>query len=444
MGVPDDTLVESVIAAARPLTATGDLAELIDAIGDARLVLIGEATHGTHDFYRLRARLTQHLIRDHDFTAIAAEADWPNAYRANRYVHGHGRDPDAATSLSGFRRFPTWMWRNGDVLELLGWLRAHNERRPLAGRCGFYGLDLYSLHSSIGHVLRYLEEVDPAAARRARYRYGCFEDLAEEPQAYGYAAQFDLGRRCEDEVVAQLVDQIRHRAALAAQGDDDEAAFDAEQNARVVANAEEYYRGMFSRRVSSWNLRDTHMADTLDALLVHLDRRAPSGRAKVVVWAHNSHVGDARATEAGDAGEIDIGQLMRERHPGDAVLIGFSTYTGTVTAASEWDGPAEHMRVVPGLAGSWEDVLHRARIPRFWLVPAELEGAARPRLHRAIGVIYRPDTERISHYFHTRLDAQFDILIHLDHTRAVEPLEAIALPSTGEVREPPETYPTGV
>jgi erythromycin esterase-like protein len=354
-------------------------------------------------------------------------------------VRGASDDPDAAAALGGFERFPAWMWRNADILDFVGRLRAHDERADVPA--GFYGLDVYSLHRSIERVLAYLDRVDPEAARRARWRYGCFEDKAEDPEAYGFAARFGLGKSCEDEAVAQLVEQIAHRR----RGDGDLDAFDAEQNARVVAGAEAYYRAMFGRRISSWNLRDTHMVDTLDALAAQLERR--TGRpAKIVVWAHNSHLGDARATEMGDQGELNLGQLVRERHAGETYAIGFSTYGGSVTAASEWDAPAERKHVRPGLARSWEHVFHHARIPRFVVFPSDLvdAGADAPRLQRAIGVIYRPESERVSHYDHVRLPDQFDAVIHLDQTRAVEPLEPIALPPPEELAEPPETFPSGV
>ena len=441
-----ERLAWAIEAAAHPLRVPDDFDPLLELIGGASLVLIGEASHGTHEFYRFRAELTRRLIVEKGFTAVAAEADWPDAYRVNRYVRGlAGADPDAVDALGDFRRFPAWMWRNADVLDFIGWLRELNDRLDPAARIGFYGLDLYSLHSSIAAVLSHLDRIDPEAARRARYRYACFEDLAEDPQGYGYAAGFGLARPCEEEVVAQLRDLVARRS-LALRRDGmaaEDEGFEVEQNARVVKNAEAYYRSMFRGRVSSWNLRDTHMADTLDELRAHLGRRQE--RPRIVVWAHNSHVGDARATDMGIVGEIDIGQLARERHPGDAILIGFTTYSGTVTAASDWGGPAEHKQVRPALPGSYEALFHQVNIPRFSLVLrdlGEVTGALRvPRLHRAIGVIYRPETERISHYLHARLPLQFDAIVHIDQTRAVEALERIAEWQPGEA---PETYPTGV
>jgi len=447
MAASDGMLIDAIATTAHPLVdSMEDFDPILDLVGDARVVLIGEATHGTHDFYHQRAQLTQRLILEKGFCAVAAEADWPQAYRVNRYVRGIGKDTEAFEALDDFKRFPAWMWRNADVLEFVAWLREHNDRAAdPAKKVGFYGLDLYSLHASIAAVLEYLDKVDPEAAGRARYRYACFEHFGEDPQTYGYATSFGLREDCEREAVLQLVELRRHRQELLARGGlaAEDEAFEAEQNARVVKNAEEYYRSMFEGRVSSWNLRDRHMSDTLDALLAHFDRRL--GRAKIAVWAHNSHVGDARATQMGEAGEINIGQLARERHPGEARLIGFSTYTGTVTAASEWGGPAERKQVRPALPGSYEGLFHRTGASKFLLTLGDLGEAAgglrESHLQRAIGVVYLPGTERVSHYFHARLPSQFDALMHLDETRALEPLERTATWERGEL---PETYPTGM
>jgi erythromycin esterase-like protein len=440
-------LVETIRRSAQPLTgAAQDYAGLLELIGDARLVLIGEASHGTHEFYHQRAQLTKQLIREKGFIAVAVEADWPDAYRINRYVRGVGDGATAIDALAGFKRFPTWMWRNTDVLDFVGWLRAHNEQaRGRATQVGFYGLDLYSLYGSVEAVLGYLAKVDPEAAERARYRYGCFDHFGEDTQAYGYAAGFGITDSCEDEVVNQLVELQRRANEYAARDGRvaEEEYFFAEQNARLVKNAEQYYRTMFGGRISSWNLRDRHMAETLDALVSHLKRR--EGDAKLVVWEHNSHLGDARATEMGQAGELNVGQLARERYGRDAVLIGLTTYAGSVTAATDWDAPAERKQVRPALPGSYEALFHEVRIPRFAL-PLRDSGALadalrEPRLERAIGVIYRPESERASHYFHARLADQFDAVVHFDQTRAVEPLERTAKWQPGE---PAETFPHGV
>jgi len=446
MANPDEILIDAIAETARPMAgAANDFDPILELAGNARVVLIGEASHGTDEFYERRAELTKRLIVEKGFRGVAAEADFPDAWRVNRFVRGTGSDTGAVEALSDFQRFPSWMWRNADVLDFVGWLREHNDRiGDASAKAGFYGLDLYSLHTSIAAVLDYLDKADPEAAKRARYRYSCFEHFGEDPQTYGYATSFGLSPDCEREVVNQLVEMQRRREELASRGGgDDDELFAAEQNARVVRDAEEYYRAMFEGRVSSWNLRDMHMAETLDALLAHLDKKG--GRSKLVVWAHNSHVGDARATQMGEAGEINIGQLARERYPGQALLLGFSTYTGTVTAASEWGAPAERKRVRPALRESYEALFHRTGARNFLLDLRELGEAAgglrEPRLERAIGVIYLPQTERVSHYFQSRLPSQFDLLMHFDETRAVEPLERTAGWVRGEL---PETYPTGM
>jgi erythromycin esterase-like protein/adenine/guanine phosphoribosyltransferase-like PRPP-binding protein len=423
----------------------GQYDALIDGIGDARVVLLGEATHGTHEFYRERAFITRRLIVEKGFDGVAIEADWPDTYRINRYVRGTGPDEDAVDALGDFGRFPTWMWRNADVLDFVGWLRAHNDTQPADRRAGVYGLDLYSLRASMQAVLAYLDKVDPAAARAARLRYGCFDQFGDEMQQYGYAAASGLAPSCEREAVSQLTDLHRRRADYASR--DGRVAADefffAEQNARLVKNAEQYYRTMFAGRVESWNVRDRHMTETLAELLRFLDRTRAG--ARLVVWAHNSHLGDARATEMGEGGELNVGQLMRETLGARAVLVGFMTNTGTVTAATEWDGPAHRRHVRPALAGSYEQVFHETGIPRFLLpLRTDLDLASalgRPRLERAIGVLYLPESERRSHYFHARLPEQFDYVLHFDETRAVEPLERSALWQTGEVAE---TYPSGL
>jgi erythromycin esterase-like protein/predicted phosphoribosyltransferase len=431
---------------ARPLK--GDPAQydaLIEGIGDARVVLLGEATHGTHEFYRERAFITRRLITEKGFTAVAVEADWPDAYRINRFIRGTSTDEESIQALADFGRFPTWMWRNADVLDFVGWLRTHNEAQPPDRRTGFYGLDLYSLRASMQAVLSYLDKVDPDAARRARGRYGCFDQFGEEMQQYGYAASFGIHPSCEREVITQLLELHRQRSEYASR--DGRVAADeffyAEQNARLVKNAEEYYRTMFGGRADSWNLRDRHMVDTMDELMRFLDRGLSN--ARVVVWAHNSHLGDARATEMSERGELNVGQLVRERHGAKAVLVGFTTYAGTVTAASEWDGLAHRKHVRPALAGSYERLFHEVRIPRFLLpLRSDLDLAsalAEPRLERAIGVLYVPETERASHYFHARLPQQFDFVLHFDETRAVEPLERGALWEAGDVAE---TFPSGL
>jgi erythromycin esterase-like protein/predicted phosphoribosyltransferase len=441
-----DPAVDVIRRRAQPLTGGArDYDALLDGIGDARVVLIGEATHGTHEFYRHRALITGRLIREKGFGAVAVEADWPDAYRVNRYVRGVGPDRDAVESLSDFQRFPAWMWRNADVLDFIGWLRAHNEQQPEAARAGFYGLDLYSLRASAQAVLAYLKKVDPDAADRARRTYACFDRFGGELQAYARVAGSGLTRSCEQEVVSELV-ELRRRAADYAARDGRIAAdeyFVAEQNARIVRNAEAYYRTMLAGRVQSWNLRDRHMADTLRELRQFLDRSRPGIR--IVVWAHNSHLGDARATELTHGGELNLGQLVRQEFGADAVLVGLTTHTGTVTAAADWDGPALRRHVRPSLPGSYERLFHATGLARFLLplrTDSELQAVLRPpRLERAIGVVYVPETERRSHYFHATLADQFDYVLHFDETRAVEPLERTAAWETADVAE---TFPSGL
>ena len=426
---------------------TTDYDALMETIGDATIVCIGEASHGTHEFYRERAKITKRLIDEKGFHAVAVEADWPDAYRVNRFVRAISDDETANEALSGFKaRFPTWMWRNADVLDFTGWLRGFNDSvKDETQKVGFYGIDLYSLFSSIGAVIDYLEQVDPEGASQARRRYACFDHFGDEAQAYGYATAAGIAQSCQDAVVTQLTELRRRAAELVNQsGLPPDEFFYAEQNARLVANAEEYYRSMFGGRVSSWNLRDRHMAQTIDALVGHLSKT--HGAAKVVVWAHNSHLGDARFTEMGRQGELNVGQLVRDRYDDDAVLIGFSTYSGTVTAADDWDRPALRKSVRPGLRGSYEELFHEISPTAYYftfrgksVASAELDGE---RLQRAIGVIYRPETERQSHYFHARLPYQFDAMIHFDETRAVEPLEET--PAWQTAADPPETYPSGV
>ncbi|HEX4947790.1 MAG TPA: erythromycin esterase family protein [Blastocatellia bacterium] len=446
----DTTTLMLVNTFAHLLTgAMADYDPLLEMIGDASFVLLGEASHGTHEFYRERAQITKRLIQEKGFTAVAVEADWPDAYRVNRYVRGVSDDQDAEESLGGFERFPQWMWRNAEILDFVGWLRNYNDHLgPNAQKIGFYGLDLYSLFTSIEAVLDYLDKVDPEGAQRARGRYACFDHFQEDSQRYGYAAGFNLSPSCEGEAIAQLV-ELQRRAAELASRDGRVAAdefFFAEQNARLVKNAEEYYRTMFRGRVSSWNLRDRHMAETLHALAAYLTtQQQPAKPARIVVWEHNSHLGDARATEMGERGEWNLGQLAREQYGRDAVLVGFTTHHGTVTAASDWGGAAERKKVRPALPHSVEQLFHETELPRFLLVMRENEKLAASlhsqRLERAIGVIYRPETERQSHYFYARLSEQFDAVLHFDETRAVEPLARTPKWEQGEV---PETFPSGL
>jgi erythromycin esterase-like protein len=398
--------------------------------GDADLVLLGEATHGSSEFYRARAAITRQLIRDHGFNIVAVEADWPDAQRIDRYVRHHSPEPSRAAA---FARFPSWMWRNVEVLEFADWLRNENEHRPGKDRVEFRGLDIYSLSNSISAVLAYLNRVDPGAAKEARRRYGCLTPWQEEPSRYGHYALMG-GETCEKEVSGQLVALLKKRLAYAAM--DGEHFFDAAQNARIVRAAEQYYRVMYHGARESWNLRDRHMFDTLQMILAH--RKG----AKAVVWAHNSHIGNAAATSMGWEGEFNIGELCRAAFGHGLVAIGFGTDRGTVAAASDWDSPMEVKNVLPARQDSFEYLFRRtghARALFDWRNRPDLRALlADPRLERAIGVVYRPDTELLSHYFQAVLSDQFDALVWFETSRAVTPLE----PGHGEGRA--ETYPFGL
>ena len=438
------------------IVLTGDATgfdAIVRKIGDARIVLLGEATHGTHEFYAYRAEISKRLICEKGFDAIAVEADWPDALCVSRTVHhleddlaGKSADP-GAQALRGFARFPRWMWRNTDVLAFVEWLHAHNAAVGSRDESvGFFGLDLYSLRTSMDAVVRYLDKTAPELANEARHRYGCFDHLADDPQNYGYAVVSGRRESCEEETVRQLVAMAAEAGKMQQEQQRNiDELFYAQQNARVVRNAERYYRTMFKGRNESWNARDTHMADTLEALCEHIARR--KGRpARVVVWAHNSHLGDARATEASARGEINLGQLTRERFgTTETFLLGFTTHTGTVAAASDWDCPPQRKRVRPSHSDSVERLFHDAGFGDILLPmrsrPKLAESLSRPLLERAIGVIYRPETERYSHYFHVRLNEQFDAVVHLDETRAVEPLDQ---PVAWSHEELPETFPSGL
>ena len=445
--MPHKSELEKIRQHARPLTGTSpDLDGLLEMIGNASVVLLGESSHGTHEFYDLRAHLTKRLILEKDFNALAVEADWPDAYRVNRFVRGESTDHDAVDALAGFERFPSWMWRNADVLDFIGWLKDHNEHVYSSDhQVGFYGLDLYSLHKSMNEVIAYLQSRDPAEAAKARSLYGCIDRYGHDPQNYGLLASSGQGKTCRDEVIQQLVNlrakEVEYLTLDGASAADE--YFFAEQNALLVKNAENYYRKMYRSYVSSWNLRDEHMMEMLVKLIAHLQTQ--NGSAKMIVWAHNSHIGDARATEMSWRGELNIGQLARQAFPGQCRLIGFTTYTGTVTAASGWHLPAERKLVVPGLEGSYEKLFHQVGIPDFWLdftgSDSAVEVMQKPHLERAIGVVYVPESERQSHYFEANLANQFDAVIHHDLTRAVEPLERT---SAWQPDEAPESFPAGL
>lgn len=437
-------LIASIREQARPLTGgDNDYDEFMDLIGSVPIVLLGE---GTHEFYQQRVQITKRLILEKGFNAVAVEADWPDAYRVNRFVRGEGHDAIAAESLGGFQRFPAWMWRNADILDFVGWLKEHNDRLNLpTEKVGFYGLDLYSLHKSMDEVIRYLERVDPAEAHRARIRYACMDRYGPDPQNYGLLVSSGVSEGCRREIAKQL--QSLHEKEVEYLAQDGAAAADelffAQQNARLVKNAELYYRKMFRPDVSAWNLRDEHMMEMLVEIVAHCNTN--HGLAKVVVWAHNSHLGDARATDRSRCGELNLGQLVREAFPRRSRSVGFTTYGGTVTAATGWHLPAENQQVRPALAGSCEELFHRTGLPAFWLDMTQGSPAVRAlkqsRLERAIGVIYAPHTERQSHYFMARIAYQFDAVIHFDQTHAVVPLEQGAEWSREEA---PETFPAGL
>lgn len=413
---------------------TANLDPLLERIGDSRVVLIGEASHGTSEFYTMRARITQELIANHGFDFVAIEGDWPDAARIDHYVRHFEYPPSEWTA---FARFPRWMWRNEETRRFVEWLRDHNHGLREDQRIAFRGLDLYSLHSSVREVLKYLDEVDPQTADVARQRYGCLTPWQADPATYGRAALTGSYRSCEPEVLRMLQELLRKRQAYAEH--DGERFLDAVQNARLVANAERYYRVMYYGSRASWNLRDQYMFETLKTLL---DSRGSESRA--IVWAHNSHIGNAAVTEMSSRGEFNIGQLCREEFGDRAYSIGFGTHTGTVAAASDWDGPMEQKRIEPSHENSYERLFHDTGIPglllplRHHAAPQITEILSKPRLERAIGVIYRPETELASHYFQAVLTEQFDEYIWFDESSAVRSFE------TDELEGLPDTYPFGI
>jgi protein-L-isoaspartate(D-aspartate) O-methyltransferase len=432
----DGTLAKAIAATSEKFDAiaSAELEPLLRRIGDARIVLLGEATHGTSEFYRMRERISRELIERKGFSLIAIEGDWPDAARIDHYVR-HAEYPPS--EWTAFARFPVWMWRNQEVRDFIDWLRTRNAAVEASKRVAFHGLELYSLYTSIRSVLNYLDDIDPQTARVARQRYGCLTPWQSDPATYGHAALTGSYQTCEREVVSMLTDLMRKQRAYAEH--DGERFLDAVQNARLVANAERYYRIMFYGSRASWNLRDSHMFETLKTLL-HFH----GPESKAIVWAHNSHVGDSSATEMASRGEYNIGHLCRQEFGSAAYSIGFGTNSGTVAAASEWDGPMEVKVVRPALPESYERVCHETGDPRFLLrlrtaMPTSLaEGLSKPRLERAIGVIYRPETELQSHYFQAVLSRQFDEYIWFDESKAITPL------GTEELKGLPDTYPFGL
>jgi erythromycin esterase-like protein len=439
-----DPALDPVRRAARPLDDLDDVDAVVRAASNAQLVLLGEASHGTREFYALRAAITRRLIEQHGFDGVALEADWPDMLRTHRWVQGGLQDTNARQALENFRRFPRWMWRNREFLRLVQWLRSYNDLQPQYKRAGLYGLDLYSLHGSVLAVLAYLEEHEPEMLPRARERYGCFDHFLEDPQRYGQAMRFGLSEGCQRQVLQQLQEMMADATRQTMGGSAADELFNAQLNALVVRNAECYYRLMFQGSTASWNQRDHHMHQVLERVREHLTftRGHP---ARLVVWAHNSHLGDARATDVSGYGQLNLGQLVREScAPGESYILGFSTDHGSVAAASDWDEPVQFMRVTPARPDSWESLLHDTGLDLF-LLPLGGQALqsllAPPRLQRAIGVIYRPDTERLSHYFDASLSQQFDAVLHVDRSHALHPLDGTAPP---EVLEEPETFPSGL
>ncbi|MFP4345154.1 MAG: erythromycin esterase family protein [Anaerolineales bacterium] len=425
-------LVDAVRRLVQPFELKADLDPIMEQIGDARYVLLGEASHGTAEYYVWRARLSQRLIREKGFSFVSVEGDWPDCYQVNRYVKGY---PDvgkrAYDVLHAFERWPTWMWANWEIVAFTEWLRLFNEKQ--GRQVGFYGLDVYSLWESMEAIIDYLEEVDPEAAAAARRAYLCFEPYGEDAQSYAWSTAM-VPESCEDEVINLLI-EMRQRMPLF--DGDTEAAFSADQNALVTVNAEHYYRTMVRGGADSWNVRDRHMVETLHRLM---NFHGPE--AKGIVWAHNTHVGDARATDMAGSGMVNVGQLVREADGGaGVVLIGFGSHHGSVVAGESWGAPMQRMRVPEGQPGSWEDVLHRAGAERGFLLlgdPRWGKELQRTRGHRAIGVVYHPAQEW-GNYVPTVLPDRYDTFIYIDETEALHPLHI-----RGATDKPPETYPWGV
>ena len=430
-------LAAAVRDLAHSLEAASDLDPLLEQIGDAQYVLLGEASHGTAEYYVWRTILSQRLIREKGFSFIAVEGDWPDCYRVSRFIKGlDSRGYSTREVLQGFQRWPTWMWANEEIVSLVEWLRHHNAKLPLGHKIGFYGLDVYSLWDSLYAVMSYLQRMDPTLLPAARRAYRCFEPYAEDVQEYARATAF-VPTSCEDEVVALLA--AMRREAAEHQATDPEAYFQAEQNALVVKNAESYYRAMVRGGPDSWNVRDRHMAETLERLIRH---HGPG--AKAIVWEHNTHIGDARFTDMADDHMVNIGQLVRERHEREGVvLVGFGSHRGTVIAGREWEAPMEVMRVPPARTGSWEDLLHRAGTENKLLLFTEdydLEPLLERRGHRAIGVVYHPEYEHFGNYVPTVLPRRYDAVLYIDQTQALHPLPV----RPREEAEVPETLPSGV
>lgn len=408
----------------QPLRTDDDYDALLDRIAGAKLVMLGAASHGTREFYDMRCRISKRLIEERGYNAVTAVTDWADAYRVNRYIQGAADDADAEQALRDFRRFPSWIWRNEETLDFVGWLHEHNERTRYANPVAFHGLDLYSFFRATARVIEYLDSTDPAAAERARAHYAVLGHFDMEPgDAGGGALAIDAEDR--DALLAELIQiQLRAESYLRRDGTAvEDIEFYAEQHARLAGNAERYYRTLLTDRVAAWRWREQHMAETLRALIENLERRGTEPR--VLVWGHNSHVGDASVTELGERGEVSLGQLARERWPGEVALVGLTSYAGSVTASATWAGDVDRMRVRPALDSSYEAMFHELEHPTFYLDLGPRDGAdlGEERLERAIGVVYRPERERESHFFSADITGQFDAVIHVDESTAVEPLD---------------------
>ena len=433
---PDDRVIGEIRALAQPLANAADLDPLMNAIGDARYVLLGEASHGTSEYYTWRAEISRRLITEKGFSFIAVEGDWPDCYSVNRYIKGFAGE-SAESVLHAFSRWPTWMWANREIVDLAEWMREHNANLPSDKQAGFYGLDVYSLWESMHAVLEYLEKMDPELARNARRAYSCFEPYDEDAQEYARATYL-VPTSCEDEAVS-ILSALRSKAPEF-RDDGRDAYFNAEQNALVARNAELYYRTMVRGGATSWNVRDHHMVETLNRLMTHHGRDA-----KAIVWEHNTHIGDARFTDMARSGMVNVGQLVRQEHERDGVVLtGFGSYRGSVIAGSEWGAPMQRMRVPDAREGSYEHAMRNAGIGNsLFIFPRdgsdETSQLREPRGHRAIGVVYDPRTEHWGNYVPTILPGRYDAFLYIEETKALDPLH-MKVEYDGEV---PETFPSG-
>jgi erythromycin esterase-like protein len=427
-----------------------DFDSVMAHVAEASLVLIGESTHGTQEFYRARIELSKRLIMEKGFQTIAIEGDFPDVYRINRYINWQGTDTSSKGALGDFDRFPTWMWRNEEMVSFIDWLRKHNQSLPINERIAMYGLDFYSIYKSIDLIITLLEKKDPKFAAEAKKRYACL-DVYQDPQQYGYMATLLNNTLCQEDVLKQYREIVKKDLDFF-KGDQLSAAeekFYLEQNALLVKDAEHYYKSLFYADSSmSWNIRDRHMMQVITSIEKHNKMLGKSH--KMIIWAHNSHVGDARATEMAARGELNVGQLAKELYGAQAINIGFTTYTGTVSAASAWEGEVERKRVRPALDISLEAFFHSIRLEAFIIIPSKYPALYlllddHDYLERAIGVIYLPQTERRSHYFYAQIAKQFDVIIHYDTTHALIPLERSTRWQKGEEEEDaPETFPYGI